>query len=386
MAEEASSSAALREWATSAPRPLAVVFFWADFHPPSKKGGQMDTVFAHLATQHALEAAFIKADVDVVADVAEEMGVTMVPTFVFLRAGRLADKLEGCTPPELVARLEKHIATSRSIGESSRKQARPAAPAASDAASKSAGSGGSAAVPALDDALRARLRKLISSARVFLFMKGIPSAPKCKFSRAMVELLNEHGVQFAAFDVLSDEAVRQGLKEFSGWPTFPQLFVGGKLLGGMDVVKEMIEEDSFLETIHAAPVTQSTPSQNSSGGGPANGVAPAGHGSAGPDPKALTERLQKLTNQAPVMLFMKGVPSAPRCGFSAKIVEILQNTGVAFGHFNILDDNDVRQGLKTFSNWPTFPQLYVNGKLVGGLDIVQELAAEDELEDVLRGE
>jgi len=91
----------------------------------------------------------------------------------------------------------------------------------------------------------------------------------------------------------------------------------------------------------------------------------------------------KLINQAPVMLFMKGVPSQPKCGFSKKIVAILDEEKIKFDSFDILTDEDVRQGLKTFSNWPTFPQLYVKGELIGGLDIVQELKESGELQNTL---
>ena len=78
---------------------------------------------------------------------------------------------------------------------------------------------------------------------------------------------------------------------------------------------------------------------------------------------------------------MKGSPDAPRCGFSRQIVELLQGEKVSFGTFDILTDEEVRQGLKTFSNWPTYPQLYVEGKLLGGLDVVKELQEEGELKE-----
>ncbi len=82
---------------------------------------------------------------------------------------------------------------------------------------------------------------------------------------------------------------------------------------------------------------------------------------------------------------MKGSPAEPRCGFSGKIVGILNETKVPYKTFDILSDQEVRQGLKTYSNWPTFPQLYVDGSLVGGLDVVVELREEGELMDTLAG-
>ena len=84
------------------------------------------------------------------------------------------------------------------------------------------------------------------------------------------------------------------------------------------------------------------------------------------------------------MLFIKGSPRAPQCGFSNQIVQILQQQGITqYGYFDILEDMEVRQGLKTFSNWPTFPQLYVKGQLIGGLDVIKELIEDDEFEDAI---
>jgi Grx4 family monothiol glutaredoxin len=80
-----------------------------------------------------------------------------------------------------------------------------------------------------------------------LFMKGNPKDPCCGFSRKVVDVLNAEGVKFGSFDVLSDDAVRQGLKEFSNWPTFPQLYVQGELLGGCDIVSEMHQSGELKE-------------------------------------------------------------------------------------------------------------------------------------------
>ncbi|XP_072759034.1 glutaredoxin 3 [Anoplolepis gracilipes] len=99
--------------------------------------------------------------------------------------------------------------------------------------------------------------------------------------------------------------------------------------------------------------------------------------------ESLEERLKKLINQAPCMLFMKGNPANPRCGFSRTIVSILDNYNTDYKSFDILQDNDVREGLKKFSNWPTYPQLYLNGELIGGLDIVKEMEESGELESML---
>ncbi|HUO99336.1 MAG TPA: Grx4 family monothiol glutaredoxin [Rhizomicrobium sp.] len=84
-----------------------------------------------------------------------------------------------------------------------------------------------------------------------------------------------------------------------------------------------------------------------------------------------------------VVLFMKGTPVFPQCGFSAAVVQILTQTGVKFKAFDVLADPDLRNGIKEFSNWPTIPQLYVKGEFVGGCDIVREMHASGELKTLL---
>ncbi|KIJ62976.1 hypothetical protein HYDPIDRAFT_93734 [Hydnomerulius pinastri MD-312] len=97
----------------------------------------------------------------------------------------------------------------------------------------------------------------------------------------------------------------------------------------------------------------------------------------------LNERMRALMNQSKVVLFMKGRPENPQCGFSRKAVNLLKEQNVEFTHFDILQDQDVRQGLKEHNQWPTFPQFIVNGEFIGGLDVVQEMADNGELNDVL---
>ncbi|KAI0353682.1 glutaredoxin [Trametes cingulata] len=100
-------------------------------------------------------------------------------------------------------------------------------------------------------------------------------------------------------------------------------------------------------------------------------------------PEELNQRLHKLMTQDKVVLFMKGSPEQPRCGFSRRIVDLLRTQGVEFSSFDILSDESVRQGLKVLNNWPTFPQLIINGEFVGGLDVVKEMADNGELKEML---
>jgi monothiol glutaredoxin len=86
-----------------------------------------------------------------------------------------------------------------------------------------------------------------------------------------------------------------------------------------------------------------------------------------------------------VLLFMKGTPSFPQCGFSGQVVQILDHLGIEYKGVNVLENWDVRQGIKDYSNWPTIPQLYVKGEFVGGCDIVREMFQSGELKTLLEG-
>ncbi|KAM6106188.1 glutaredoxin-3 [Pterocles gutturalis] len=304
-------------------RSLVVVHFWAPWAPQC---AQMNEVMAALAKEHT-QVAFVKLEAEAVPEVSEKYGISSVPTFLFFKNSQKVDRLDGAHAPELTKKVQRHSSSS----------------------SVSAGSNDSA-----KEDLNVRLKKLINAAPCMLFMKGSPKEPRCGFSKQMVEILNKHGISFSSFDIFSDEEVRQGLKTYSNWPTYPQLYVAGELIGGLDIVKEL-EASGELDTIC-------------------------------PKAQKLEDRLKSLINKAPVMLFMKGSKQMAKCGFSKQIIEIINNTGVDYETFDILEDEEVRQGLKTYSNWPTYPQLYVKGELVGGLDIVKELKESGELLPILKGE
>jgi len=100
----------------------------------------------------------------------------------------------------------------------------------------------------------------------------------------------------------------------------------------------------------------------------------------------IKERIKQQVTGSPVVLYMKGTPQAPQCGFSALAVQVLTACGVPdFASFNVLADPEIRQGIKEYANWPTIPQLYVNGEFVGGSDIMREMYQSGELQKLLEG-
>ena len=183
-------------------------------------------------------------------------------------------------------------------------------------------------------------------------MHGSADAPVSAESKDFVEVLGRQGVQFVALDVNK----RGDLLAVIGH-TVPALYVGGQFIADLSKLKEMETEGKLKEVIPPENIKET-----------------------------LESRLKRLINQKKVMLFMKGSPSQGACGFSQKIVNLLANyDGLEYGHFDIFKDEEVREGLKKYSKWPTYPQLYVDGTLIGGIDICQELQESGELEDVLFG-
>lgn len=272
-------------------------------------------------------------------------------TFLFpFQDGKTIDTLEGANPSSLAEKVAK-IAGPAVIEETKEKVNVEILSRTEDP------SGG------LNSALKSRLEKLINSTPVFLFMKGSPEEPKCKFSRKVVDILKEEGISFGSFDILSDNEVREGLKVYSNWPTFPQLYFKGELLGGCDIVVSMKEGGELQDLVKESNLSDSKED-------------------SGLDAQ-LVSRLKELLDSSPVMVFMKGSPEEPKCGFSGKLVAILKQENVPFKSFDILTDEAVRQGLKEFSKWPSYPQLYIKGELIGGSDIVLEMHKNGELKSLL---
>ncbi|KIM39191.1 hypothetical protein M413DRAFT_447153 [Hebeloma cylindrosporum] len=218
---------------------VSVINFWAPWAEPCK---QMNEVAKELSNKYKA-ALFVQVEAETQADIAESFEIEAVPSFVILRGHTLLDRISGADAAALTQSVAK-FATTPVYSPLSRTDNEPAkAPTV---------------VPSnmMDDTkresteeLNTRLKALMNQSRVVLFMKGSPSEPRCGFSRKISGLLKENGVEFKHFDILTDESVRQGLKVLNDWPTFPQLIVNGELVGGLDIVQEMVENGEFKELL-----------------------------------------------------------------------------------------------------------------------------------------
>ncbi|KAJ7163072.1 glutaredoxin [Mycena filopes] len=210
---------------------VSLINFWAPWAAPC---AQMNAVVAELAKKHpAILALNVEAEEQ--ADIAESFDIEAVPSFIILRGHTLLARIAGADAPALTQAITKHTTA--------------AAPAAPVPAPKAAAVQYAPPTNETPEALDARMRALMTQAKVVLFMKGNPAEPRCGFSRKISTLLREQQVPFASFDILLDEDVRQGLKKLNDWPTFPQLIVNGELVGGLDIVQEMVESGEFKELV-----------------------------------------------------------------------------------------------------------------------------------------
>lgn len=204
------------------PTRLIALYFHTPWAAPCKT---MNSVIATLAQANP-DVTFLSINADDQLDISELFEVSAVPYIILIRNSTILKELSGADPKEFIAALKQ-------FGSAA---ATPAAPAHAEAEPEEK--------PELSqEELDDRLKKLTSAAPVMLFMKGSPSSPQCGFSRQMVAILREHQVRFGFFDILKDDTVRLGLKTFSDWPTFPQLYMNGEFQGGLDIIKELLEED-----------------------------------------------------------------------------------------------------------------------------------------------
>jgi Grx4 family monothiol glutaredoxin len=208
----------------------------------------MRTILNTLAGGYPVTApptiSFISVNAEELPDISEEYDVTAVPFLVLIRDKKVLESISGSDAVKVRDAIERHAGQAASSVPGSKStippilNATPREPAVSGAATDIpvAAVAPAASAEETKEALFTRLAELVKAAPVMLFMKGTPSAPECGFSRQLVGILRENGVKYGFFNILADEDVRQGLKEFADWPTFPQLWVQGELVGGLDIV------------------------------------------------------------------------------------------------------------------------------------------------------
>ncbi|PGH08869.1 Grx4 family monothiol glutaredoxin [Polytolypa hystricis UAMH7299] len=253
------------------PSTLLVLSFHTPWAAPCT---QMNTVLSTLASTYAPSSppstSFISINAEELPDISEQYDVTAVPFVVLIRDGQVLQSISGSDAIKVTNAIEQLAPKSGSgsgqtgTGDKSaippalatEPRAQQTVPTTNEPAATNGTAPATQQPTPTKEELFSRLSELVKAASVMLFMKGTPSSPQCGFSRQIVAILRENGVKYGFFNILADEDVRQGLKEFADWPTFPQLWVRGELVGGLDIVKEEIAADPDFFSEFAVPKVQ----------------------------------------------------------------------------------------------------------------------------------
>ncbi|KAF8714208.1 hypothetical protein AX14_012878 [Amanita brunnescens Koide BX004] len=201
---------------------ISLINFWAPWAAPCK---EMNEVVLELAKKYPT-VLVLQVEAEKNEEIIESFEIESVPSFVILRGHTLLARITGADASALTNALAAQVlplsisSTTTTISRTESEEVR-----------------------------QTRLSALVTQSKVVLFMKGSPDAPRCGFSRKMVDLLREQHVDFTHFDILTDETVRQGLKKMNDWPTYPQLIINGEFVGGLDVTKDMVEKGELKDLL-----------------------------------------------------------------------------------------------------------------------------------------
>lgn len=229
------------------PSKLIALYFHTPWAGPCKT---MNQVFKTLADSKESDNSiiFLSINADELPEISEIFEVSAVPYFILIRNQTILKELSGADPKEFIQALNQFSNNTSSTTTNNNDNVQASINSTTANTNSNNTTTNAPEVEESEEALNERLNKLTKAAPIMLFMKGSPSSPQCGFSRQLVAILREHQVRFGFFDILKDDSVRQGLKKFSDWPTFPQLYINGEFQGGLDIIKESIEDDEkFFE-------------------------------------------------------------------------------------------------------------------------------------------
>ncbi|KAI0489630.1 glutaredoxin [Xylaria cf. heliscus] len=224
---------------------LLIISFHAPWAAPC---AQMATVLKTLAAEYPAngETSWVSINAEELSDISETYDVTAVPYLVLQRNDQVLEAVSGSSAVKVRTAIETHAKNVNGARATTTTTTNGASAAAAPAEIEAEPDPAKA-----KEELFKRLGELVKAAPVMLFIKGTPSAPQCGFSRQLVGLLRERSVKYGFFNILADDEVRQGLKEFADWPTYPQLWMDGELVGGLDIIKEEIENNPDFLKAHS---------------------------------------------------------------------------------------------------------------------------------------
>lgn len=193
-----------------------------------------------------------------------------------------------------------------------------------------------------------KIHSLVTSNSLSLFIKGTPEKPKSRRSQKMLRILN--GYTFGYADISADKLLAGWLKVYTGADKFPHFFLKGSFSGSVEELTELSKTSTIFTTLN----------------------------------QDLEQRLKRIITCQRHVVVMMGSKEEPKCGFSERLMALLGTYNLEYETFDISIDNEVCEGLKKLSNWPTYPQVYAEGQIIGGLDVCQGLHDKGELRSALK--
>ncbi|KAI9451368.1 glutaredoxin [Lactarius psammicola] len=212
---------------------VSLLYFWAPWAEPCK---EMTKVVEELARKYPTLLS-LQIEAETLSEISESFDIESVPSFIVLRGHTLLGRITGADARALTDAIAKYVGPAGGSATATPPLSQTDKPPATGTTSET------------PEELERRLRGLMNQSTGRPLYEGSPDVPRCGFSRKICGLLNDNKIEFSHFDILTDESVRQGLKKLNDWPTFPQLIVKGELVGGLDIVQEMVGNGELHELI-----------------------------------------------------------------------------------------------------------------------------------------
>ncbi|EAR88740.1 monothiol glutaredoxin-S11 protein (macronuclear) [Tetrahymena thermophila SB210] len=302
---------------------MVVIAFYADWNEHSLN--YIDQLESLIDISPFPDVVFAKCDAEKVPQVADKFQVTCIPTVIVTETRRqLIQKFENVAPALLIEELTTANEQFKINFEDERKK------------------------------MYAKIDGLLSKPGIIAFITGTPNEPECGFTRQLVEVFQNLQVRFDYYNTEADMAMLQFIRHYSKWPTFPQVFFNGKLIGGLDVVREHIAKG----TLEIPPESRIS------------------------NPET---RLENILNENKAILFLEGKPNEENHNQeSKKAVELLQQTGIKFTTFDLTIDSHLKEYLQNKYS-KQLPVFFANSNFVGNLTTLQELSAKGDLLQTVPG-
>ncbi len=198
------------------------------------------------------------------------------------------------------------------------------------------------------DIMFEKIRKILESYPVITFIKGTPQDPFCKFSKEFQKIITELNIKYKSFNIFKDEKLRSYLRLYSGWKTYPQFYINAKVVGGLDVMKSLIEKGEFMNMV---PIECKK--------------------------EGCVDMIEDFTKSNKVVVFAKGMPGKgddkTKCKSCKEVFKTLKANNIEFKVFDVLKDKMAREVVKEINKSEFYPQVVVNGKYLGGVKFMKDV-------------